>query len=234
VLCDEQQQVALRHAAVRVHMGLQRQGRIQHRVHGRLAVQLRRALHQPGVGGAAFQDAAAARFRKTVQQRIAAAKVGVAQHMGTDQRIFSLGVAVRQEGAAWRAGKHHFINAGLAHMARRHLAQVAQAEGPVAHAHRQTIDGDFEHEAFRHPLEIHRSALQAQFGGQRLHGGQMAAHARPAPWQKKLRMASHASSGCASVQIAAAPPACRRALNRRRSSLSWAAAGRDAPTAVST
>ena len=56
----------------------------------------------------------------------------------------------------------------MAHAVLNILVDVAHAEGPVRHAHGQTIDGHLGHELRRHQLEIHWVVVQALGLRQRL------------------------------------------------------------------
>jgi hypothetical protein len=81
-------------AGVLVDVGLQRQGRVEHGIHGGLAVQPRGAFDAAGARRALLQDAAAGPLHEAGEEGVAVHEIGMAQHVGGHQRVFRFGVAV--------------------------------------------------------------------------------------------------------------------------------------------
>ena len=69
---------------------------------------------------------------------------------------------VGEVGVARIAGEHDLEKPRVAHVALDQLVDVAHAEGPVRHAHRQAVHGDLHHEAVGHRLEVDRMEVHAR------------------------------------------------------------------------
>jgi predicted MFS family arabinose efflux permease len=68
-------------------------------------------------------------------------------------------------------GEHDLEDLGVAHALAHQLVDVAHAEGPVRHAHRQAVDRDLGHQAGRRDLEVDRVIVQAEPVGECLDAG---------------------------------------------------------------
>src|SRR5271169_726251 len=64
------------------------------------------------------------------------------------------------------AGEHDFEQPGVAHVPLHQLVNVARAERPVRHAHRQTVDRYFGHEAVGNRLEYDGRPLEPEVARQ--------------------------------------------------------------------
>ena len=102
------------------------------------------------------------------EQLVVLGEVGVAEHVRGDQRVLGERVAVHQEGAARIAGEHDLEDLRVAHALAHELVDVAHAEGPVRHAHRQAVDRDLGHEARRRHLEVDRVVVEPEALRERL------------------------------------------------------------------
>ena len=84
------------------------------------------------------------------------------QHVGDDQRILRNAVAFGEIGTTGVAGKHDFVQPGMTHASLYHLMDIANAERPVRHAHRQPVNGDLQHETLRHLFEVQRKIIETE------------------------------------------------------------------------
>ena len=109
-----------------------------------------------------LDDVAAGHVVEAREELVVLGEVGVAQHVRGDQRVLGERVAVHQEGVAGVAGEHHLEDLRMPHALAHQLVDVAHAEGPVRHAHRQAVDRDLDHEARRHELEVDRVVVEAE------------------------------------------------------------------------
>ncbi len=109
---------------------------------------------------------------------------------------------LREIGAARIAREHDLEQARQPHAVLDQLVDVAHAERPVRHAHRQTVDRDLGHEAFGHDLELDRVIVQPLRARQLLDAGKCdcaslrssrSPHAACC-WPKKCRTAFQMSS----------------------------------------
>src|SRR3569833_841388 len=78
----------------------------------------------------------------------------MAQHVGGYENVFSEPVAGGEVCVARVAGKYHLEEARVAHVPLNELIDVANAERPVRHAHRQAVYGDLHHEGVRDSFEF--------------------------------------------------------------------------------
>src|SRR5579862_899864 len=99
------------------------------------------------------------------------------------------------------AGEYHLEQTRMTHVALDQLIDVAHAEGPVRHAHRQPVDGDLHHECVRNRLELHGVKIQPEARGKFLHAPYVTA---PVATGIRLRLAHP-------VALASAPKKCRTA-----------------------
>jgi len=146
---------------------LQREGRIQHRLHALDPIFLERLVDALGVGSGLFHDVIARLFLHATEQGIVLAEVGMAQHVGSDQYVLGLAVAVGEIGTPRIARHDHLEDVGITHAMLDQLIDVAYAERPVWHPHRQAIDCHLHHETGRHGLELDRKIIQSIFAGER-------------------------------------------------------------------
>jgi hypothetical protein len=65
---------------------------------------------------------------------------------------------------AWQgiAREHHLEDARMAHVLADQLVNVAHAERPVPHAHRQAVHGNLGHEIGGHQIETDRIEVEPQ------------------------------------------------------------------------
>jgi hypothetical protein len=214
-----------RHVDVR----LEGQGGIEHRLDALDACGVDRELDAMGVRRRLLHDVAPGHLVEAREQLVVLGEVGVPQHVGGDQRVLGERVAVHQERAARVAGKHHLEDLRVAHALAHQLVDVAHAEGPVRHAHRQAVHRDLGHEARRRELEIYRVVIQAEALGERFDARGVLlqlAQAR-ASCLKNSRIARHTSSCAPSGAMPAARP---RALSSPKISASWVSRGRNVAT----
>ena len=87
-------------------------------------------------------------------------EVGVPDDVRGDERVLGERVRVHEEGAARVAREHDFEDLRMPHALAHELVDVAHAEGPVRHADRQAVDGDFGHQALRRELEVDRVIVE--------------------------------------------------------------------------
>src|SRR5262245_52134219 len=88
------------------------------------------------------------------EQHVVGGEVGVAEHVRGDQHVLRGTVALRQICAPRVAGEHDLEQSRQAHAVLDQLVDVAHAERPVRHAHRQTVDRNLGHEAFGYDFEL--------------------------------------------------------------------------------
>src|SRR5687767_11078926 len=93
--------------------------------------------------------------------------------MRGDQHVLRRTIALREVSATGIARKHHFEQSRQAHAVLDQLIDVAHAERPVRHAHRQPVDRDLGHEAFGHDLELDAVVIQPLFSRELLDAGNM-------------------------------------------------------------
>ena len=132
------------------------------RLHALHAVGLDRLLDLARVIGGVLDDVLAHLLLAAPEQQVVAREVRVTEHVRGDQDVLREAVARGQIGVARVAGKHHLEQARVPHVALDELIDVAHAERPVRHAHRQPVDGDLHHEAVGHRLEVDRVELEAR------------------------------------------------------------------------
>ena len=134
----------------------------------------RRAPARPAFARAAPRPADLARVRgrllddsvtdlllAALEQRIVLREIRVAEHVRRDERVLLQRVVAGEIRAAGIAWENHLEQPRMTHPVLDQLVDVAHAERPVRHAHRQTIDGDLHHEARRHLLELHGVIVEA-------------------------------------------------------------------------
>src|SRR5208283_1323891 len=90
-------------------------------------------------------------------------EVRMAEHVCGHQDVIGKAVARCEVRTTWIAGEHHFEQARVAHVPLQQLVDVAGAERPVRHAHRQSVHGYLGHEAVGHRLEDDRIPIQSEF-----------------------------------------------------------------------
>jgi hypothetical protein len=114
------------------------------------------------VRGGLLHDVAARHLVEAREQRIVLREVGVAEHMRGDQRVLGERIAVHEEGAAGVAREHDLEDLRVPHALAHQLVDIAHAERPVRHAHRQAVDRDLGHQALRRDLEVDRVVVEAE------------------------------------------------------------------------
>ena len=142
-------------------MLLEREGGIEGGLDALRAVRLDRLADLARVIGRVLHDALAHLFLAAAKQEVIAREVRVSEHVRGDQDVLGEPVALGEVGMARIAGKYHLEQPRIAHVALDQLIDVAHAEGPVRHAHRQSVDGDLHHEAVGHRLEVDRVEFKA-------------------------------------------------------------------------
>ena len=88
--------------------------------------------------------------------------------MRDDEHVLGERVRIDEIGLARIAGEHDLEDPRVPHVPLDELADVAHAERPVRHAHRQAVHRRFHHEAVRHQLELDRVILQPEIVRKRL------------------------------------------------------------------
>jgi hypothetical protein len=154
--------------AFHVDVRLEGERRVEHAFDALDAVLADRQLDAVRVRGGLLDDVAARHGVEAREQLVVPGEVGVAEHVRGHQRVLGERVAVHQEGAARVAGEHHLEDLRVAHALAHQLVDVAHAERPVRHAHRQPVHGDLGHQARRRELEVHRVIVEAERARQRL------------------------------------------------------------------
>ena len=101
-------------------------------------------------------DVAAGHVVEAREELVVLREVGVPDDVRGDERVLGERVRVHEEGAARVAREHDFEDLRMPHALAHELVDVAHAEGPVRHADRQAVDGDFGHQALRRELEVDR------------------------------------------------------------------------------
>src|SRR6185437_4371705 len=158
------------------------------------------------VAGSMFDDVLADLLLATAEHQVVPGKIRMAEHMRGHQDIVGERVTLGHVGMTGVARKHHLEQTRIAHVPLDELVDVARAEGPVRHAHRQPVDGDLRHEAVGNRLEDDRRPLQAELASQLLeprnviapplaHAALPAASLSAASWVRKCRIAAPMSSG---------------------------------------
>ena len=104
--------------------------------------------------GRVLDDIFADLFLAAPEQHVVAREVGVTEHMRGHQHVLGNAVARREIRVPGIAGEHHLEQARVPHAVLDQLVDVAHAERPVRHAHRQAVDRDLHHEAVGHGLEV--------------------------------------------------------------------------------
>ena len=141
---------------------------IERRFDALRAVSLDRLRDLAGVIGGVLDDALAHLLLAASEQQIVAREVRVPEHVSGHQDVLGEAVALGEIGVPGIAGKHHLEEPRVPHVALDELVDVAHAEGPVRHAHRQPVHGDLHHEAVGDRLEVDRVELQPRAGGELL------------------------------------------------------------------
>ena len=153
---------------VGVNMGLERERGIQHRFHALLAEFSNRRFDAVGLRGGMLDDVRSRHLLESRKQLVVFREIGVTQHVGGDQHVLGERIGADQVGMARIAGKHHLENPRMSHAAPDQLVDVAHAERPVRHSHRQAVDRDFHHESRRHQLEVNRVVIEPELACERL------------------------------------------------------------------
>ena len=120
------------------------------------------ALDLTGVGRGMLDDLCVALILAAPKLQVIPGEIGMSEDVGGHQDVVGEAVAGREVGVSRVAGKHHLEQARIAHMPLQQLVDVARSEGPVRHAHRQSVDGDLGHEAVRYRLEDDRATTRAR------------------------------------------------------------------------
>jgi hypothetical protein len=85
----------------------------------------------------------------------------VAEHVRGDERVLLQRVVAGEIGSPWVAREHDLEESRVAHSVLHELIDVADAERPMRHPHRQAVDRDLHHEARRHLFELHGVVIEA-------------------------------------------------------------------------
>ena len=105
-----------------------------------------RLLDAVRVRGGVLDDVAAGHVVEAREELVVLREVGVPDDVRGDERVLGERVRVHEEGAARVAREHDFEDLRMPHALAHELVDVAHAEGPVRHADRQAVDGDFGHQ----------------------------------------------------------------------------------------
>ena len=149
-------------------MRLERQRGVQHLLDALLAELVHGRGDLARVAGRLVDDPVADFLLAAPEQLVVLGEIRVPEHVGHDQRVLLQAVALGEVGAPRVAGEHDLEQPRVAHAVLDQLVDVAHAEGPVRHAHRQAVDGHFHHEAVGHFLELHGVVVEALGAGQLL------------------------------------------------------------------
>ena len=168
----------------------ERQRRIEHLLHGLEAVGLDVALDLSRVAGGVLDDVRADLLLAAAKQHVVFGKIRMPEHVGGHQHVIGEAVARGEIRMPRIAREYDLEQAGIAHVPLQELIDVARAEGPVRHAHRQSVHRDFGHEAIGNGFEDHRRPVESELARQILElryvVAPIAAHG-PAPRRAGLR-----------------------------------------------
>ena len=142
------------YALIDIDVLLEGERRIEYRFHAIKTVFLDRHTDLACVRCGLLDDVFADLVLTALEQKIVAGEVGVSQHVSGHQNVFGVRVRLREIGAPGVTRKDDFEQSRQSHPMLNELVDVAHAEGPVRHAHRQSVDGDLRHEAFGYDLEL--------------------------------------------------------------------------------
>ena len=159
---------ALIQRAVHVDVRLERERRVEHRLDALLAVIRERRLDAMRAGRRLLENASTRHLHRALEERVAPRKIRVPEHVRDDEHVLRERVRVDEIGLAGIAGKHHLEDPRVAHVPLHELADVANAERPVRHAHRKPVDRGLHHEAIGNELELDRVIAQPQLVRERL------------------------------------------------------------------
>ena len=151
-----------------VNVRFERKRGVEHRLDALLAVLGQRFLDAMRARGGLLENPAAGHRHRAHEQRVAAREIGVTEHVRQDQHVLRKRVAVDEVGMARIAGKHYLEDPRVAHAALNQVMDVAHAERPVRHAHRQAVHGGLHHEVLGNELEVDGVVLEALRLRQRL------------------------------------------------------------------
>ena len=151
---------------VEVDVLLEGQRGIENLLHCLESVGLDVALDLACVAGGVLDDLGVALFLATAEQHIVLGKVRMPEHVGGHEHVVRETVARGEVRTTRIAGEHDLEQARIAHVPLQQLVDVARAERPVRHAYRQSVHGDFRHEAVGNGLEDDRRPVESEFAGQ--------------------------------------------------------------------
>ncbi len=143
---------------------LERERRVQHRLHPLTPVLLDGLLDLPRVIGGMLDDVLADLPLAALEQHVVLGEIRMPQHVCRHQHVLGEPVARSEIGVTRIAREHHLEQPRIAHVPLDELVDVADAERPVRHAHRQAVHGDLHHEAVRNGFEVDRVKIQARAG----------------------------------------------------------------------
>jgi hypothetical protein len=131
---------------VDVDVGFQRQRGVKHGFDPLLAMRFERPLKAVGAAALCSRIWPPAIDMKRVNSWLFLAKSAWPSTWAVT-RVFSASeFCFKHEGMARVAGEHDLENFGMPHVLAHQLVDVAHAERPVPHPHRQAIHGDLDHE----------------------------------------------------------------------------------------
>ena len=208
---------------VDVDVLFERERRVEHGLDTVRAVRLDRGGDLPRVGRRLLDDVLAHLRGTAPEQQVVGGKISVPEHVCDDEQVLGVAVVAPEVGVTRVAREHDLEQPRQAEPVLHQPVDVAHAERPVRHAHRQPVDRDFHHQAVRHRLEVDRQVVEALGARQALelvqvrapavgHAGppQLAACSRP----KKCRTAAQMSSGRSARNAPTARPRAARRRNR--------------------
>jgi hypothetical protein len=220
---------------VHVDVRLERERGVQNRLDALCAGVVDRLLDAVRVRRGHLDDVGAGLLVEAREKRVVLRKVRVPEHMRGDERVLGDRVAVHEVGMARVAGEHHLEDPRMPHALANELVDVAHAERPVRHPHRQPVDRDLGHQRRGRELEVDRVIVEPQLLRQDLQPGAVLrerfAHAAAASSWKNSRIAFQTSSTDARR---AAPAGRPLSCSARNSSIICVSVGRYAEPSVCT
>ena len=210
---------------------LEGQGGVEHLLDRIEAEGLDVPLDLAGVARRMLDDVRAALVLTAAEQHVVLREIGVTEHVRGDQNVIREPVAGGEIRVAGIAGEHDLEEPRVAHMPLQQLIDIARAEGPVRHAHRQSVHGDLGHEAVGHRLEDDLGPVESELAREtlelrhvtapiRAHGaGPAASPLVFASAVKKCRTAPAMSSGPPTEKRPHGRPAAAAVSNRAMVSL---------------
>ena len=170
-LCHQFRIARAAQALIDVDVLLQRQRSVEHGFHALHPVLFDRHADLARMRRGLLDDVLADLVLAAPEQHVVPGEVRMTEHVRRDQHVLRRAVALREIGATRIAREHDFEQPRQPHAVLDQLVDVAHAERPVRHAHRQTVDRDLGHEAFRHDLELDAVIVESLLARELLDAG---------------------------------------------------------------